>query len=415
MSDPVVVVGAGLSGLTAAKVLHDQGVEVIVLEASNGLGGRVRTDEVDGFLLDRGFQVLLTAYPETRRQLDYGQLQLQRFEPGSLIRTESGFDCLADPWRQPRQAVNTLRAKTGSFADKLRIARLRYDASRGSLEDIFARSDRTTDEELRRRGFTSSMIDGFLRPFLGGVFLDGMLQTSCRMLYFVFRMFSQGDTALPAGGMEAIPRQLAGHLPTDAVRGNAAVTRIQNGYVELDSGGQVPYRKLLVAAEQPAAAKLLPELTSQRAPRSVCCVYFAAPQSPVERRMLVLNGTGRGPVNNLCVPSQIAPTYAPSGQSLVSATVLQSDAASDSESLHRVVAGQLREWFGNQVDHWTHLRTYRIPYALPDQSTPALDPNLPSCYLRDNLFVCGDYRVNASINGAMQSGRMAAEAVLKQL
>jgi phytoene dehydrogenase-like protein len=415
MSDPVVVVGAGLSGLTAAKVLHDQGVEVVVLEASDAIGGRVRTDEVDGFLLDRGFQVLLTAYPETRGQLDYDRLQLQRFEPGSLIRTETGFDCLADPWRQPGQAVKTLRAKTGSFADKLRIARLRFDASRGSLDSVFARPDHTTEEELRRRGFSPSMLEGFLRPFLGGVFLDKQLQTSCRMMYFVFRMFSQGDTALPADGMGAIPRQLAGDLPTDSVRVDAAVTRIQSGYVELDSGGQVPYRKLVIAAEQPAAAKLLPELSSSRKPRSVSCVYFAAPQPPVEQRMLVLNGTGRGPVNNLCIPSQIAPAYAPPGKSLVSATVLQSDVSSDPDSLHRSVLEQLREWFGNQVNHWNHLRTYRISYALPDQSTPALDPNLPSCCLRDDLYVCGDYRVNASINGAMQSGRMVAEEILKQL
>ncbi len=415
MSDPVVVIGAGLSGLTAAKVLHDQGVEVVVLEASDGIGGRVRTDEVDGFLLDRGFQVLLTAYPETRRQLDYDRLRMQRFQPGSLIRTENGFDCLADPWRQPGQAVKTLLARTGSFADKLRIARLRFDASRGPLDSVFEKPDRTTEEELRRRRFSPSMVEGFLRPFLGGVFLDDRLQTSCRMMYFVFRMFSQGDTGLPADGMEAIPRQLAGHLPTDAVRVDAAVTRIHNGYVELDSGGQVPYRKLVVAAEQPAAAKLLPELSSSRKPRSVTCIYFAAPQPPVEQRMLVLNGTGRGPVNNLCVPSQVAPTYAPSGQSLVSVTVLPSDAPRDSESLRRSVEEQMREWFGNQVDHWTHLRTYRIPYALPDQSTPALDPKLPPCYLRDDLYVCGDYRTNGSINGAMQSGRMTAEEILKQL
>ncbi len=153
---------------------------------------------MDGFLLDRGFQVLLTAYPEAMQQLDYDKLNLQRFDPGSLIRTADGFERLSDPWRRPQHALATLFARTGGLMDKFRIARLRRDASRGTLDDVFTKPDRSTEEELRQLGFSESMIEGFLRPFLGGVFLDRELQTSCRMLYFVFRMFSRGDTALPA-------------------------------------------------------------------------------------------------------------------------------------------------------------------------------------------------------------------------
>ena len=411
MTNPVVIIGGGLAGLTCAKQLHTAGVEFMLLEASDGVGGRVRTDEVDGFLLDRGFQVLLTAYPEAMRLLDYDALNLQAFEPGSLIRTDSGFQKMSDPWRRPQHALQTAFASIGGFADKLRIGRLRWAAGRGDVESIFQRPDHSTEQELKRLGFTTGMVETFLRPFLGGVFLDHDLQTSCRMLYFVFRMFSQGDTVLPAAGMGAIPQQLAAELPEDCIRLNSPVRAIAANGVSLHSGEVIPCSRVIIATEQPAAAKLLPELASQRTPRFVRCVYFSAPEPPIEDRMLVLNGTGHGMVNNLCVPSQVATDYALAGQSLVSATVLKSDL--DDHRLSASVTAQMREWFGSSVDAWQHLRTYKIPYALPNQTSPAFDPPVQPLQVRDNIFVCGDHRTNGSINGAMQSGRLVAEEILR--
>ena len=412
MPNPVVIVGGGLAGLTCAKTLISAGVEAIVLEASDDVGGRVRTDEVDGFLLDRGFQVLLTAYPEAQQQLDYAALQLQAFEPGSLIRTNDAFHRMSDPWRRPQHALQTAFAPAGSLMDKLRIGRLRWSAGRGSHDSVFKRPDRTTEQELSALGFTKKMMQRFLRPFLGGVFLDQDLQTSCRMLYFVFRMFSSGDTALPALGMREIPRQLAAGLPGDCVRWKSHVSAIDSNRVTLQNGDVISASSVVVATEQSAAARFLPEVASDRAARSVQCVYFSAPEPPVAEKMLVLNGTGRGLVNNLCVPSQVAPHYAPDGQSLISATVLKTDV--DGRQLPSLVKAHLREWFGDAVDAWTHLRTYRIAQALPNQSSPAFDPPVHSARLRDNVFVCGDYRANGSINGAMQSGRLVAESIARQ-
>ena len=371
----------------------------------------MRTDNVNGFLLDRGFQVLLTAYPEATRLLDYDALNLQAFEPGSLIRTDDGFTRMSDPWRRPQHALQTAFAPIGGFADKLRIGRLRWAAGRDKLDSVFERPDRTTEEELRRRGFTRSMVERFLRPFLGGVFLDQDLQTSCRMMYFVFRMFSQGDTGLPAVGMGTIPQQLAGRLPEDCLRLNSPVSAIDSDRVTLNSGEVIPCDHVVVATEQPAAASLLPELASTRTPRSVRCIYFSAPEPPIEDRMLVLNGTGNGVVNNLCVPSQVARNYAPSGQSLVSTTVLKSEL--DDDGLLANVTDQMREWFGASVNGWQHLRTYSIPYALPNQTSPAFDPPIQPLKFRDKILVCGDYRTNGSINGAMQSGRLVAEEILR--
>lgn len=410
MPDPIVVVGAGLSGLTCAKTLTAAGLDVLLVEASDRVGGRVRTDSVNGFLLDRGFQVLLTAYPEARQQLDYGRLSLRRFDPGSLVQTENGRWRLSDPWRQPGRLFETVVARVGGVADKIRIGKLRWSSRRGELERIFERPDRSSLEELKSRGFSDRMIQQFLRPFLGGVFLDHELETSSRMLHFVFRMFSEGDTALPAKGMGAIPEQLASDLPEDCLRLNREAASIERGCVHLADGEKISCRDVVVAVEEPMASRLLPELPTARRARSVYCVYFAAPRSPLTDRMLLLNGTGRGLVNNLCVPSDIAAGYAPGGQSLISTSVLT--ATDNANLLPQQIVAELQEWFGDQVNSWRHLQTYCIPYALPNQAAPAFDPIVQPARIRDNVFVCGDFRANGSINGAMQSGRLAAEAVL---
>ena len=410
MSDPVVIIGGGLSGLVCARELSARGQEVVLLEASDGVGGRVRTDSHDGFLLDRGFQVLLTAYPEARRQLHYGDLDLCPFAPGSLIQLTDSRHRMSDPWRRPLHAIQTALAPVGGFDDKLKIAALRRASKRGSDADVFTAAEQTTERELRSLGFSDTMIERFLRPFLGGVFLDSALTTSSRMLYFVFRMFSLGDTSLPAGGMGQISQQLAAALPTDAVRLNQKVAAIESACVQLEDGTQVPYSQLVVATEQSAAGRLLPELAAKRPARSVYCVYFDAPRSPIRDRMLVLNGSGRGIVNNLCVPSLVAPGYAPKGRHLISATVL--DTSLSEAGLAESVQQELAGWFGDQTRDWKHLKTYRIDNALPNADAPAFEPPVAPAELRDGIYVCGDYRVNGSINGAMQSGRLTAEALM---
>jgi phytoene dehydrogenase-like protein len=257
------------------------------------------------------------------------------------------------------------------------------------------------------------MIERFFRPFLGGIFLEPELRTSSRMFRFVFRMFSTGDATLPAEGMEAIPRQLAAGLPADSVRLGARASRVEPAAVRLDSGEGLPARAVVVATELPAAMALLGE-PPPAAVQSVTCVYFAADKAPVEEPTLVLNGEGVGPVNNLCVPSVVAPSYAPAGRHLVSATVLGLPARDDA-GLLADVRGQLAGWFGAAVHGWQHLRTYRIPFALPRQAPPALAVPERPVRVRPGLYVCGDHRDTASIQGAMASGRRAAEAVLEDL
>ena len=408
MSD-VIVVGAGLAGLCCARELASHGVDVLVLERSDDVGGRVRADELEGFLLDRGFQVLLTAYPEARRTLDYDGLALRPFLDGALVRRGGRFAPLADPLRRPAQALRTLRDGPGSLLDKARVARLRARLGRYSLSEVLHAPQVTTAEALRREGFSSALTEAFWRPFLGGVFLDPELSTSSRLFAFVFKMFADGEAALPAAGMRAIPRQLAAALPAGTIRTGVTVESLEDGRVTLAGGETLEAEAIVVAADGPEAARLTGAFAAP-APRAATCLYFAAERSPLGEPLLVLDGERGGPVNNLCVPSDVAPSYAPPGAALVSATVLGIPQADDA-SLRRAVIGQLRDWFGAQVDDWRHLRTYRIPYALPALTSEAFAGPERPVRLRPGLFVCGDHRDTPSIQGAMVSGRRAAAAV----
>ncbi len=408
----VAVVGAGLAGLACARALVGAGVEVTVLEAGDGVGGRVRTDAVDGFLLDRGFQVLLTAYPEAARVLDLAALDLRPFQAGALVRCGGRWTRVADPLRQPGDLPATLASPIGSLLDKARIGWLRQRVVSGPVERVWERPERTTLAELRALGFSDRFVAAFFRPFLGGVLLDDQLQTSSRQFEFVFRAFARGDAVLPAAGMGAIPLQLAARLPEGAVRTGVRVSAVSDTGVEAQGGERVDADAVVVATAGPEASRLVPSIP---APTSlgVACVYFAADRAPLDEPILVLDGEDGGPVSNLCVPSVVAPTYAPAGAALVSASVLPS--RDPGEDLEAAVRAQLRGWFGGQVDSWRHLRTYRIPHAQPGQSPPALSPPRRDVRVRPGLYVCGDHRDNASIDGALTSGRRAAEAILAEL
>ena len=354
-SEKVVIVGGGVAGLSCAQRLHQAGVPFTLLEAGDGPGGRVRTDEHDGFLLDRGFQVLLTAYPEARRSLDYNKLGLCKFTPGALIRSGGKFHRFIDPWRQPLQGFSSLFSPIGSFADKLRIAKLRSKVCRGSLFNIFHGPERSTLLELRELGFSPPIIEQFFRPFFGGVFLDRQLETSSRMLNFVFRMFSSGNVSLPADGIGQIAKQLAMGLPKDSIQYKARVQSIEENRVRLTCGEEISSAATVLATGGEATARLLGKSFSPHHRRAVTCVYFRAPKPPLDEPMLVLNGEGKGPVNNFCVPSLVSRRYAPPDQHLLSATVLDDQ---DTVDLETAVLHQMGHWFGDQVKHWNHLQTY---------------------------------------------------------
>jgi phytoene dehydrogenase-like protein len=408
----VLIVGAGLAGLTSARELATAGLETLVLEASDGVGGRARTDAVDGFLLDRGFQVLLTAYPTTRRVLDYDRLDLRPFVPGSRVRVGGEFHDVTDPFRRPSGTLATLRAPIGSVADKRRVAELSLRLRTRSVADILSASEMPTVARLRELRFSDRMIDSFFRPFLGGVFLDPGLETSSRMFEFVFKMFGAGPVAVPATGMGALARQLADGLPVGTVRLESPVAAVGADSLTLESGETMRARAVVVATDWETACTLT-GLAEAPAFRPALCWYFEADEPPVKEGILLLDGEGRGPVTNLAVMSRVSDRYAPRGKELISATVL-GGAEPGSELLGRVRA-QMRDWFGARADAWREIRPYRIRSALPDQSLAAGGVNPRPGLTPDGVYVCGDHRVHGSIEGAIQSGFATAGQVVAAL
>lgn len=406
-----VIVGAGLAGLTAARTLQRAGRRISVLEASDGIGGRVRTDEVDGFLLDRGFQVLLTAYPEARRQLDYERLQLQTFAPGAVAWRGGAGHVVADPFRAPARIVSTALAPIGTPFDKARIALMRRRVCRTDAVRLLTGPDTQTGAALRARGFSDRMIDRFFRPLFGGIQLDPSLSTSSRMLDVMFKMLAEGDSAVPAAGMGQIPAQIAADLSPGTVRLGTSVDAVDGTTVITTDGHRIEARTVIIATEGPEAGRLLG--LRRVGSRSVACLYFDAAAAPTSHRYVVINAEGAGPVLNVAVMSNVAQGYAPPGRHLVAAVVpgeLAVDATLDDEELDVRVRRQLRGWWGPQVDSWRHLRTYRIAHGQPDQSPPFLPKRRVS--LGGGRFVCGDHRDTGSIQGALYSGRRCAEAVI---
>jgi len=407
VADPdVIVVGAGLAGLSCARELLRRGHSVLVLEGADAPGGRIRTDLADGFRFDRGIQVLQTAYPEARRVLDYRALDLHTLYPGALVRFGGRLHRVADPWRQPLSALSSLGSPIGTLADKLRVTSLRGRLLSGSLEDIYRRPETSALQALRGIGLSRAFIDRFMRPFLASVFFDDTLTLSSRAMEFVLWAFAAGDTAVPAYGMGAITAQLADALPAEGLRTGTPVSRVESGRVTLASGQTLEARAVVVATEPAAVARLLGDRAAI-ASRGATCLYFASERPPLEEPVLVLNGEPVGPVTSLAVPSNISRTYAPPGAALIAVSVL---GAKDDPGLERAVRDQLARWLGRQVGRWQHLRTYRIPDAVPVQHPPVRYPEDQSPEAAPGVYVAGECRSAPSIQWVMSSGRRAAEA-----
>jgi phytoene dehydrogenase-like protein len=406
----VLIIGAGLAGLSCARTLHREGVSFRIIEASGAVGGRVRTDSFDGFLLDRGFQVLHTAYPEALDQLDYEALQLCGFLPGALVRYQGEFHRLSDPWRQGGSFLSSILSPIGKFADKLRLAALRSDVRRKTYEQIFLEPESSALLNLKKRRFSHRMTESFFKPLIGGALLDTKLAASGRMFEFIFKMMSEGDAAVPAAGMGAIPAQLAASLPQDSICLNARVHSISGHTVKLTTGDVLDAGSVVVATEGPEAMRLLGH-TQKVHSRSVCCLYFSAIEAPVDEPILVLSGSSRGPITNLAVMSHVAPSYAPRGEHLISVSAVGWPTR-DEDTLISMVRGQLKNWYGLVVQEWRLLRVHRIEHALP--AVYPLERVLPP-RLSPGLYLCGDHRSTPSIQGALESGRLAAESLLRSM
>jgi phytoene dehydrogenase-like protein len=406
----VLIIGAGLAGLACARRLTNAGLVCTVLEASDGIGGRVRTDCVEGFHLDRGFQVFLAGYPEARETLNYPALGLMPFHAGALIRHNGRFHVMSDPFRRPQDLPRMLLSPIGSLADKLRMLRLRRDTLQQSLCSVMKCPTRPTRDVLQVYDFSDAMVAHFFRPFLSGVFLEAELSTPCWIFELVWAAFCRGVIAVPRDGMGAIAQQLAATLPPGTIRLNQAVQQIRSSSVVLESGEQLMGDVLVLATDDATAARLQGGRISSAPARGSVTLYFDAPTAPQRGPWLMVNGEGDGVVRTVCVLSEAAASYAPAGRALVSVTTTEQ--IETPRDISQAVRLHLRSWFGSQVDEWRHLRTDHIHRALPaiDLLSPSNLTATPR--VAAGLYLCGDYRESGTLDGALLSGRKAAEAVL---
>lgn len=398
------IVGAGVAGLSCARRLVQAGQTVALIEASNGVGGRVRTDLVDGYRLDRGFQVLLTSYPEVQRTIDLAALEMHMFNPGAVSWIDGQGYELGDPFRDRGALIETIKSPVLPFADKLRVLRLRTKVRRGEARRLFGKPEQTTAERLESLGFSDRAVARLFGPLFSGIQLDRDLGTSSRMFDIIFRCLSEGDTGVPSLGIGAIADQLAATLPAGSVILNTPVTAASSTQVQTAEGA-VNAADVVIATDGPAASKLIDRMADPGS-NPVSCVWFSADIPPTTSRSIILDGMNSGPVINVAVMTNVAPSYAPAGRHLIAAAC----PGTLSADLEDQARAQLNEWFGDQVDGWTTLRVDRIEHGQPKQAPP-LKPR-QRVHLSDGRWVCGDHRDTGSLQGAMFSGRRTAEAIL---
>lgn len=410
----VVVIGAGVAGLAAARRLAIAGREVCVIDASDDVGGRIRTDKVDGLLLDRGFQLYNPSYPEGISVLDLAALDVKSFSPGVIVSIDGRNYKVADPKREPTWAIDSLLAPVGKISSKLKFARYAIGVA---LKKANSESyDQRTDAFLVAK-FGKELTDKILRPFLAGVFLEPELATSKRYLDIALKAFVAGTPGVPSAGMQAIPNQLAAQLSSGSIHLNVTAKAVASTMVRTDQG-DIRCRSVVIATNARSAALLIPSLKVP-ASNAVTTWYHIADCAGTEltegKSTLVVDGKkfdgnlddSSRPLVNTVVITNSAPTYASNGRTLVSSSALGVHSSTQSELQ---VRSHLASLYKVPTGNWTHVATYPIPDALPMMNAP--HDVAQSVRLSSGVYIAGDYRQVSSINGALASGRRAAEALL---
>ncbi len=402
----VAVVGAGLAGLVCARQLVEHGAEVTVYEQAGQVGGRVRTDLIDGYRCDRGFQLINPAYPAVPRELDLAALDLRAFGAGVTVAHGSQRFRLADPRRMPGAIADTVMAPVGTLAEKMAFA----GWAMGSLwpvPKLLSADDTTLAASLDHAGVGGPLRTGVVDQFLAGVLADADQQSSATFSLLLVRSFLLGNPSVPSLGMGRVPEQLAAGLPGGSLCLGVEIEQVEPGVLR-GSMGEQQVDAVVVATDPTSAARLVAVEPPRM--RGLTTFWYGTdepPADPTHAKLLHLDADHRGPVVNSAVMTAVAPSYAPAGRQLIAATVLGAEVAAEPEARR-----QLARMYGTDTSGWELIATHAIAEALPTQSAP-LQVRRP-VRLADGLFVAGDHRDTASIQGALVSGRRAARAVLRQ-
>jgi protoporphyrinogen oxidase len=410
MEEKIYIIGGGISGLVAALELEKAGYAPIILEGSSSIGGRMKTDSHEGFLLDHGFQVLNTAYPEAKRYLDFEALHIKTFDPGAVIFNGKETLIISDPIRNPLKIFGMAFSRVGTFFDKVKMFTLTRSLKNKTLEEIFNSNSIPTHQYLEDYGFSQEIIHNFFKPFFRGIFLEKHLNTSSRMFEFVFKMFSEGKAAVPEKGMGEIPAMLRRQLSKTQIYFNSSVKEVRGNEIEMENGNKMEADRIIIAVQPDMVMKQLQGQFGK--PQTVINLYFSLQKSFISKPMIGLL-TGEGLVINLVFMNDVSDAYSENGRALLSVTVL--DSFLSEEQLIQKVKEELQAISGVNAEYFQFIRSYHIPYALPKVDDLKYQIPFTESKIMDQVYLAGDYLLNGSINAAMTSGRIAAEAVIHSL
>ncbi len=403
------IVGAGISGLVAARVLEDHGFSPVFLEATDRVGGRVKTDVIAGYPLDHGFQVLLTAYPAAQKYLDLEALDLQKFLPGASIFKNKKQRILGDPLRDISLLFSTLFSGIGTISDKIKILQLNQSLKKKTVSAIFSEPEESTLSYLKSWGFSKDMIDTFFRPFFNGIFLENKLETSSRMFAFVYKMFGEGHAALPKAGIEAIPKQIHQKLKHSTFKFQTKVAAIMDKEIVLANGDRLESDFTIVATE---ASGLIKNLKNQSTQWQSCdTLYFETETRSVNKALIGLIPNKDALINNIFYPSSLEMNI-PLKKDLLSVSLVGTYTLGEEELIDQVQK-ELKDYCG--IDSCKFIKRYCIPRALPKLENLQYEMSPSETQLTRGIFLAGDTQLNGSLNAAMLSGESAAMGIIESL
>ncbi len=404
----VYIIGAGISGLIAANILEKQGVNPIIIDASDRPGGRVKTDIVEDYQLDHGFQVLLSSYSAAQKHLDYKALELQKLNAGAYIFLDKKQILFGDPTRDPKLLISTLFSKVGTFSDKLKIAKLNFKLKKKTIESIFEDTELTTLQYLKKLRFSNTIINNFFVPFFRGIFLENKLDTSSRMFEFVFKMFGSGYAVLPKKGIEEISKQLKNNLQSTKFKFNTKVKAINNKEILLYNNERIICDYIILAAEP---YSLISNLKNQQIKWKSCQnLYFTSAKRIIKNPFIGLI-PGDNLINNIFYPTSIK-NYHKGDNELISVTVVKKHNLTDEELINQVKK-ELNEKC--KIRDLKFLKLYNVNKALPNLENLQYEISPTETKLKDGIFLAGDVLLNGSLNAAMIAGERAAEGVLEAM
>ncbi|WP_028282141.1 FAD-dependent oxidoreductase [Olleya marilimosa] len=403
------IVGAGISGLIAATVLEKNGLSPVIIETTDSIGGRVKTDIVDGYQLDHGFQVLLTAYPAAQKYLNLEALQLQSFIPGASIFKNGKQQIIGDPLRDKSLLLSTVFARVGTLSDKFKILKLNNKLKKKSLSEIFSTQEQTTKSYLMAFGFSNSIIDNFFNPFFSGIFLENKLETSSRMFEFVYKMFGEGQAALPKGGMQAIPKQLSNNLKRTTFKFNTKVASVNDSEIILVDGQKIKSDFTIIATEP---RKLVNTVNKKVTEWQSCdTLYFETENRVINKPLIGLIPEKDAVINNIFYHTSLDSDLK-GNKELLSVTVVDNQNLPSDKLIQRVQT-ELKQYCG--INTSKLIKHYNIPMSLPKLKELKYNALPSQTRLTDTIFLAGDLQLNGSLNAAMIAGEKAALGVLDNL